>query len=203
MFHRVLKWARVICAGAIFAAQAVAQTLPEQTTPQTPPTAPDMSGWNRVGELRDGQRIIVSVGSGFPIHCIFRSTTDHSVLCDEGSFFRGIDHREIARDQVAWLRTDNIPRDRAIIVGASAGAGAVFGAVTADAGSSVKALGALLGASLGMGVGAIASVPLALSMPGKTIYVQPGPPSAAHPTHLRRPVLKKRPAQQSDVAQTQ
>ena len=109
MFHRVLIWALCLCVFATFAAQVVAQALPEQTTPQTPSTAPDMTGWNRVGELRDGRRIIVSVGSGFPIHCIFRSTTDHSVLCDEGSLFRGIDHREIARDQVAWLRTDNTP----------------------------------------------------------------------------------------------
>jgi hypothetical protein len=207
MFQCVSKWALVICVFARFAAQAIAQTLPDQTspglsTPQAAPTAPDMTGWNRVGELRDGQRIIVSVGSGFPIHCVFRGTTDHSVLCDEGSFFRGIDHREIARDQVAWLRTDNAPRDRAIVMGTTAGAGAVFGAVTADAGSQVRVVGALLGASLGAGIGAIASIPMALSMPGKTIYIQPGPPSATHPTHLRWPVLKKRPAQQSDVAQT-
>ena len=202
MFHRVLKSALCLCVFATFAAQVVAQALPEQTTQQTPPTAPDMTGWNRVGELRDGRRIIVSVGSGFPIHCIFRSTTDHSVLCDEGSLFRGIDHREIARDQVAWLRTDNTPRDRAIWEGASGGAGAVLGAVVAPTGS-LRVLGALLGGSLGMGVGALASIPMALSMPGKTIYVQPGPPSAGHAAHLRWPVLKKRTAQPIQSAQVQ
>jgi hypothetical protein len=203
MSHRILVPALVICVCAILAAGAVGQSLPEQTTPPTPPNSPDMTGWNRVGELRDGQRIIVSVGSGFPIHCVFRGTTDHSVLCDEGSFFRGIDHREIARDQVAWLRTDNAPRDRAIVMGTTAGAGAVFGAVTADAGSQVRVVGALLGGSLGLGIGAIASVPLTFSMPGKTIYLQPGPPTVSHPAHLRWPVFKRGPAQPIESAQVQ
>jgi len=202
MSRRVLQWALVICIGAVVAAEAVGQTPPEPATPQTQAAAPDMTGWNRVGELRDGRRITVSVGSGFPIHCIFRGITDHSVLCDEGSFFRGIDHREIARDQVAWLRTDNLPRDRAIMVGATAGAVAVLGAVTADT-DSLRPLGAILGGSIGMGVGSLASIPMALSMPGKTIYMQPGPPSATHPAHLHWPALKKRPAQPTEVGETQ
>jgi hypothetical protein len=206
MFKRVLEWALIICIGAVAAAEAVGQALPDQTPPelssrQTPPAAPDMTGWNRVAELHDGQRITVSVGSGFPIHCVFRGVTDHSVLCDEGSFLRGIDHREIARDQVAWLRTDNTPRDRAIIEGTSAGAGAVLGAVASGSNTgSLRVLGALLGGSLGICVGAIASMPLALSMPGKTIYMQPGPPSSAH---VRWPLLKRRPAQPIEPAQTQ
>jgi hypothetical protein len=123
------------------------------------------------------------------------------VLCDEGSFFRGIDHREIARDQVAWLRTDNAPRDTAIIEGATAGACAVLGAVVAPDTGPTRVLGATLGGSLGMGIGAIASIPLALSMPGKTVYMQPGPPSATHSAHLRWPQLKKRSAQPIDPAQ--
>jgi hypothetical protein len=201
MSHRILVSTLAICAGAVFAAQAIGQSLP--ATPQTPPVAPDMTGWNRVGELRDGRRIIVSTGSGFPIHCIFRGTTDHSVSCDQGSFLRGIDHREIARDQVAWVRTDNAPRDRAILEGTSAGAFAVLGAVAAPETGSTRALGALLGGSIGMGVGAIASTPFAFSMPGKTIYMQPGPPSASHPAQLHWPVLRTRPAQPAQVAQTQ
>src|SRR5580704_12535996 len=83
MYQRFLKWALVICISAVIAAEAIGQSLPD--TPQTPPAAPDMTGWNRVGELRDGRRIIVSTGSGFPIHCIFRGVTDHSVLCDQGT----------------------------------------------------------------------------------------------------------------------
>jgi hypothetical protein len=202
MSRRVIQWALVICIGAVVAAEAVGQTPGEPATPQTQAAAPDMTGWNRVGELRDGRRITVNTGSGFPIHCIFRGITDHSLFCDQGSFLLGLDHREIARDQVAWLRTDNAPRDRAIMVGATGGACAVLGAVTADT-DSLRPLGALLGGSIGMGVGSLASIPMALSMPGKTIYLQPGPPAATHPVHLRWPAFKKRPARQAEPAPTE
>jgi hypothetical protein len=202
MLRRVIAWALAICIGAVCAAEVPGQTLPDQTpqeltSPQTPHSSPDMTGWNRIGELSYGQRIIVSTGSGFPIHCAFRGITDHSLLCDQGSLLLGLNQREIARDQVAWLRTDNFPRDRAIIMGSTAGACAVLGAVTADAGSP-RVLGAVLGGSLGVGIGAIASVPIALSMPGKTIYMQPGPPSASH---LHWP-QKKRSVHPAEFAQT-
>jgi hypothetical protein len=193
MFHRVPKcaWAIVVC--AVFAVPAVGQVVTN---------TPDTTGWFHIGQLRDGQPITVSTGSRFPIHCIFRGITDHSLRCDQGAFLIGLNQREIARDQVAWLRTDNAPRDRAIMVGTTGGAGAVLGALTTGTGST-RAVGALLGGSLGMGVGAIAFIPLALSMPGKTIYIQPGPPSDTHPTHLHWPALKKRPAQPTDLAQSQ
>lgn len=193
MLRRVLSSMLAICVGAVFAAEAVGQVITN---------APDMTGWFRVGDLRDGQPIIISTSSGFPIHCIFRGITDHSLRCDQGTFLLGLNKREIARDEVAWLRTDNAPRDRAILIAGSGGTVAVLGALTPGT-ASTKAVGALLGGSLGMGVGAIASVPLALSMPGKTIYVQPGPPADTYPTHIRWPVLKKRPAKQPDVAQMQ
>ena len=189
MYRRVLQWTLAICVGATIAAEAVGQSGAA--------APPDMTGWNRVGELPYGQRIIVSTGSGFPTHCAFRGITDHSLLCDQGSLLLGLNQREIARDQVAWVRTDNAPRDRAILVGASAGAGAVCGAVTADT-DSLRPLGALLGGSLGAGIGALASTPIALSMPGKTIYMQPGPPSASH---LHWP-QKKRSVQPAESAQT-
>jgi hypothetical protein len=203
MYQRFLKWALVICISAVIAAEAIGQSLPD--TPQTPPAAPDMTGWNRVGELRDGRRIIVSTGSGFPIHCIFRGVTDHSVLCDQGTWLLGLNHREIARDEVAWLRTDNASRDAAIVEGITGGTVAVLGAVGSPFGdtASERAAGALIGGSIGVGIGAIASVPMTLSMPGKTIYVSPAPPSANHPAHLRWPVLKKRPAQPIESAQVQ
>ena len=201
MFHRVLKWARVICVGAILAAQAVAQTLPEQTTPQTAPNAPDMSGWNRVGELRDGQRIIVSVGSGIPIHCVFRGTTDHSLFCDTGNLLLGFYKREIARDDVAWLRTDNYPRDRGIVMGVLGTLGVIFGATTLPSSSTaaLKTDSALLFGTIGVGVGYVAALPIAFFLPGKTIYALPKPPPAAH----LHPLLKKRPAQPTDPAPTQ
>jgi hypothetical protein len=68
---------------------------------------PDTTGWNRVGELRDGQRIIVSVGSGIPMHCVFRGITDHSMFCDTGDLLLGFYQHEIARNDVTRLRTDN------------------------------------------------------------------------------------------------
>ena len=117
MYKCVLKWALAICLGAVIAAVAIGQSLPEQTALQASTTAPDMSGWNRVGELRDGQRVIVSVGTGFPLHCVFRGTTDHSLFCDTGNLLLGFYKREIARDDVTWLRTDNYPRDRGIVMG--------------------------------------------------------------------------------------
>jgi hypothetical protein len=184
MLHRVLDWALVICIGAVFAMEAVGQA-----SPQTPPVAPDMSGWNRVSEMRDGQRIIVTVGSGIPMHCVFRGITDHSLFCDSGNLLLGFNKREIARDDVTWLRTDNYPRDRGIVMGVLGGAGVVLGAAsptTPDTGALRAWQAALLG-GVGAGVGYVAAIPIALFLPGKTIYAQPMPPSAAH---LRWPRMK-------------
>jgi hypothetical protein len=188
----VLKWSLAICVGAVFAVEAVAQT---------PPNTPDMTGWNRVGNLPDGQRIIVSLGSGFPIHCIFHGITDHSLYCERANLLLGFDMREIARDDVAWLRTDNYPRDRAVVMTALGGAGVVVGATspaTPDTGA-MRAWQAVLLGGIGAGVGYVISTPIALFMPGKTIYTQPKPPSAAH---LHWP-LKMRPAQPTEPALTQ
>jgi hypothetical protein len=196
MLHRVLDWALVICIGAVFAMEAVGQG-----SPQTQPVAPDMSGWNRVGEMRDGQRIIVSVGSGIPMHCVFRGITDHSLFCDSGNLLLGFNKREIARDDVTWLRTDNYPRDRGIVMGVLGGAGVVLGAAsptTPDTGALRAWQAALLG-GVGAGVGYVAALPIAFFLPGKTIYTQPRPPSAAH----SRGPLRKRPAQPVEPAQAQ
>jgi hypothetical protein len=204
MFKRVLEWALIICIGAVAAAEAVGQALPDQTSPelsapQTAPTAHDMTGWNRVGELRDGQRIIVSEGSGFPIHCVFRGTTDHSLFCDTGNLVLGFYQREIARDDVAWLRTDNYPRDRGIVMGVLGTSGVIFGATTLPASSTaaLKTDSALLLGTIGVGVGYVAAIPIAFFMPGKTIYAQPRPPSASRHSLP----LKKRPAQPIEPAQ--
>jgi len=199
MYHCVLKWALVICISAVIAAEAIGQALPD--SPQTQPAAPDMSGWNHVGYLRDGQRIIVSVGSGIPMHCIFRGITDKSLFCDTGNLMLGFYKREIARDDVTWLRTDNYPRDRGIVMGVLGTSGVIFGATTLQSSSSaaLKTDSALLFGSIGVGVGYVISWPIALFMPGNTIYDQPRPPS---PGHLH-PLLKKRPAQPSDPAPAQ
>jgi hypothetical protein len=103
MYRSVLKWALAVCAGAVFAVQAVGQS-----SPQTPPVAPDKTAWNHIGELPDGQRIIVSAGSVFPAHCIFRGVTDHSLYCERNNHLHGFDMREIPRNDVAWVRTGAI-----------------------------------------------------------------------------------------------
>jgi hypothetical protein len=187
-----MKLALAICVGAAFAAEAVGQT---------PSAPPDMTGWNRVGELRDGQRIIVSVGSGFPIHCVFRGITDHSVFCDTGNLLLGFYKREIARDEVTWLRTDNYPRDRGIVMGVLGTAGVVFGAASAPSSetAALKVDSALLFGLVGTGVGYVAAIPIAFFLPGKTIYALPKPPSAKH---LRWPE-RKRSAKQTELAQAQ
>jgi hypothetical protein len=201
----MLRWlfqlALAICIGAYLAPKAVAQSQPNTAVVPTPPSAPDMSGWNRVGELRDGQRIIVSTGSGFPIHCVFRGTSDHSLFCDTGNLLLGFYRREIARDEVTWLRTDNYPRDRGIVMGVLGGAGVVLGAAspaTPDNGA-LRGINAILLGSFGAGVGYVAAIPIAFVMPGKTIYALPRPPRAGHP----RSPLKKRPAQPAEAAPTQ
>jgi hypothetical protein len=206
MYQCVLKWALVICISAVIAAEAVGQSLPDQTSressgPQTPPAAPDMTGWNRVAELRDGQRIIVSVGSGIPMHCVFRGTTDHSLFCDTGNLLLGFYQREIARDDVTWLRTDNYPRDRGIVMGVLGGAGVILGAASPATPDSApgRGLNAILLGSIGAGVGYVAALPIAIFLPGKTIYALPRNPSASH----LHPLLKKRPTQPTEPAQTQ
>jgi hypothetical protein len=184
--------ALAICVGAVCAAESVGQA---------PPAAPDMTGWNRVSELHDGQRIIVSTGSGIPMHCVFRGTTDHSLFCDSGNLLLGFYRREIARDEVTWLRTDNYPRDRGIVMGVLATAGVVFGAASAPSSetAALKVDSALLFGLVGTGVGYVAAIPIAFFLPGKTIYALPKPPSAKH----LRWTQKKQPAKQVEVAQAQ
>jgi hypothetical protein len=96
MLRRVLELAFLVCVGAFAAAEAVGQT---------PPPAPDITGWNRVSDLSDGKRIIVSVGSGLPIHCIFRGTTDHSLYCERDNRLRAFEMHEIQRNEIAWVGT--------------------------------------------------------------------------------------------------
>jgi len=197
----VLKWALFVCAGAVLAVEAVGQAPPEQASPQTPPATPDMTGWNHVGNLPDGRRIIVSLGSGFPVHCIFRGITDHSLYCERANLLLGFDLREFARDEIASIRTDNYPRDRAVVMTVLGGAGVVVGAAspaTPDTGALRAWQAALLG-GIGAGVGYVVAIPIALFMPGKTIYTQPGPSTAAH---LHWPLVK-RPAQPIQPAPAQ
>jgi hypothetical protein len=198
MLHRTLVSALAICAGAVLAVQAVGQSLPG--TPQTP-AAPDMTGWFRVGNLYDGQRIFVSLDAGFPIRCVFRGTTDHSLLCDQGIRLFGVHHREIARDEVKRVRTDDAAHKADIVVLTFAGAGALLGGVsqlTPNEGS-LRVAAAGIGLAVGAGFGALVSAPIVLSNDDKTIYTQPRPPSAAH---LHKP-LRKRPAQPTQRTQTQ
>ncbi len=205
MFSRALKWALAICVGAVVAVEAVGQTPPDQTSPeksspQTPPDAPDMTGWYRVSDLFNGQRIAVSLDAGFPIHCIFRGTTDHSLLCDQGSRLFGIRHREFARDEVKRVRTDDAAHKSDIVVLTLTGTGAVLGGVsplTTNVASGLKAAG--IGGLIGAAIGGLASMPMALFNDDKTLYTHPGHPSAAH---LRWP-LRKRKSGQIELAQVQ
>jgi hypothetical protein len=90
-------------------------------------------------------------------------------------------------------------------MGVLGGAGFIYGVAAPaipDSGAAREVNAILLG-SVGVGAGYVVSWPIALFMPGKTIYDQPRLSSAAHPTHLRWPQLKKRPVQQPEVAQTQ
>ncbi len=185
MYRRVLRWAQAICVAALCAAESVAQT----------PPPPDMTGWNRVAELCDGQRIIVSTGSGIPMRCVFRGTTDHSLFCDSGNLLLGFYQREIAREELTWLRTDNYPRDRGVVMGVLGTAGVVFGAASAPSSESatLKVDSALLFGLIGTGVGYVAATPIALFLPGKTIYALPKPPSAKHLRWTRKKQSAKRP----------
>jgi hypothetical protein len=208
MLRTVLVWALAICVGAVVAVEAVGQTPPDQTSPeksspQTPPDAPDMTGWYRVGELRDGQRIIVSINFGPTYHCVFRGITETSVLCDEngpyvGIYQRSTVQREIARDHISSLRTDDFFRDRAVVISVFGGAGLAYGAVAQPGDGGTRGLDAILFGAIGSGVGYLVSIPIWSLHPGKTVYVQPGPASA---THLRAPLLKKRPAKPIESAQ--
>ena len=198
MYQRVLQWALVVCVGATIAVEAVGQAPP--SAPQTPPTPPDMTGWYRVGDLYNGQRIAVSVGSGLPIHCVFRGTTDHSLLCDQCIRLFGIHHREIARDDVERVRTDDAAHKSDIVALTCTGTGAVLGGVsplTTDVGSGFKA--AAIGGLIGATIGSLASLPIQLSNDDKTIYTHRRHPAAAH---LRWP-LRRRPTGQIEVAQVQ
>jgi hypothetical protein len=192
MLQRVLNWTLVICIGAVVAVDVAGQT---------PPAAPDITGWFRVSDLYDGQRIFVNLDAGFPIHCVFRGTTDHSLLCDQGIRLFGIRHREIARDDVERVRTDDAAHKADIVALTFAGAGALFGGVASETSNngSARLAATGIGLAIGAGFGALISMPMTLFNDDKTVYTHPRHPSAAH---LRWP-LGQRTAGQIELAQTQ
>jgi hypothetical protein len=196
MLQRVLRWALVICVGAVIAVEAVGQT-----SSQTQPVAPDITGWNHVGLLSDGQKIIVSVGPGFPIHCRFQGTTDHSLYCEKVNLSRSFEMREIARDDVAWLRIDNLAHERNTVVPTCAGAGAVPGGTSFQVPSvcAFKVAVASISGAIGAGIGDLASLSIGDLSPGRMIYSRPQRSTAAH---LHWPI-GRRPAVPIEPAQTQ
>lgn len=201
MCRSVLKQACIVCLGSCLgltlAADAAAQSRAEAG--HAAPVPLDLSGWNRIGDLRDGQKIVVSLLSGFPMHCTFRGITDRSLFCEQRGLLLGFDTSEIGRDDIARVRTDDYPRDRGIVMAVLGGAGLVEGAAaptTPDTGAMRAGQALLLGA-IGAGVGYAVSLPIAVFAPGKTIYRRPLAPS---PAHLPHPLFK-RPATDAQTLQ--
>jgi hypothetical protein len=194
MLRSVLTWALLTCVSAVVAVEAVGQT-----SSQTQPVAPDITGWNHVGLLHDGQKIIVSVGPGFPIHCRFRGSTDRSFFCEKSNLARGFEMREIARDDVAWLRIDNLAHERNTVVPTCAGA--VPGATSFQVPSvcAFKVAVASISGAIGAGIGDLASLSIGDLSPGRMIYSRPQRSTAAH---LQWPIAR-RPAVPNEPAQTQ
>jgi hypothetical protein len=143
---------------------AAAQALPEAPIPQQA----DGASWSRVENLGRGDPIMVGRSrGGFPVPCLFSGATDNTLFCDSAYTGRGHDFN---RADIDRIRRDDKRRNIRIVIVSFAAAGFIaFTAAPPNSGTPRIVNGAI-GAAVGAFGGLLVSLPVALLVPGRTVY---------------------------------
>lgn len=141
-----------------------------QALPNNPEPAPaGKADWARVQDLANGEEIMVERGGGLPVPCLFAGATGDYLFCD--SLYSGHQYRFV-RSQVQRVRMDDKRRNMHILIGGLAAAGFVWGVATPPSDGYPRLLGGLAGAGIGAFAGVVVGLPVALLVPGRTVFHQ-------------------------------
>jgi len=163
--------ALLLCALLPNAAQA--QALPDN--PQ--PAAREAAGWTRVQDLANGEQITVARPGGEPMPCIFTGATDDELFCN--SLYRGREYR-FNRAEIERVRRDDKYRNTRILLGAFTVGGLAWGVAAPPSNGTPRALTGLAGAALGALAGLVVSFPIAMLVPGRTVFQRSTSKRGAH-----------------------
>jgi hypothetical protein len=153
-----------------FALALLPASLAAQALPDNPNPAPrETSGWTRVQNLANGQQITVARPGGESVPCIFAGATTDYLFCN--SLYSGREYR-FNRAQVARIRMDDKYRNMRILIGGLAVTGLIWGVATPPSNGTPRALDGLVGAAAGAFAGLVVSFPIALMIPGRTVFHQ-------------------------------
>ena len=144
--------------------------LAAQALPENPEPAPaGKADWGRVQELANGEQIMVTRGRGYPVLCQFSGATKDTLFCD--SIYSGREYR-FNRVQVQRVRMDDKKRNVHLLIGGLAAAGFIWGVATPPTDGSPRFLTGLVGAGAGAFAGLVVGLPVALLIPGRTVFHQ-------------------------------
>jgi hypothetical protein len=184
-----------------FAALLLCVLLPAAATPQALPDNPqpaarESPGWAHVQNLAEGEQITVALPGGEPVHCVFTDATDDELFCN--ALYRGREYR-FTRAEIDRLRRDDRYRNTRIVIGAFTVTGLIWGAASPPSDGTSRALAGLAGAGVGALAGLLVSIPIALAIPGRTVFHQPASKHHSHSFDPTRRVPSAVP-DQSDTA---
>jgi hypothetical protein len=144
--------------------------LAAQALPDNPVPAPTgKADWGRVQDLANGEEIMVARSRGLAMPCLFAGATENSLFCE--SIYSGREYR-FNRAEVERVRMDDKRRNMHILIGGLAAAGFIWGVATPNSDGTPRALVGLAGAGLGAFTGLVFSLPVALLIPGRTVFHQ-------------------------------
>jgi hypothetical protein len=148
------------------AGQPSAQALPSDPEP----TPAGKADWGRVQDMANGEEIVVERGGRrFPMPCQFAGATRDYLFCD--SMYSGREYR-YDRTEVQRVRLDDKRRNVHILIGGMAAAGFIWGVATPPADGYPRVLTGLVGAGIGAFAGVVVALPVALLIPGRTVFHQ-------------------------------
>ncbi|MGA9670073.1 MAG: hypothetical protein WBQ94_12745 [Terracidiphilus sp.] len=174
MIRRVLQAVLCLVVCPVLIAQQLPATAVDLSAPQRLPNNPEpapagKADWERVQDLANGEEIMVERGRGLPVPCLFAGATGDYLFCD--SMYSGHQYRFV-RSQVQRVRRDDKRRNVHILIGGLAAAGFIWGVATPPADGYPRLLGGLAGAGIGAFAGVVVGLPVALLVPGRTVFHQ-------------------------------
>jgi hypothetical protein len=150
---------------------ASAQALPDNPAPH------ETQGWTRVQDLANGEQITVARPGGEPMPCIFAGATDDDLFCN--SLYRGREYR-FNRAEIERVRRDDKYRNTRVVIGTFTVGGLIWGVAAPPSNGTPRALVGLAGAAIGALAGLVVSLPVAMLVPGRTVFHQSASKPTAH-----------------------